>query len=167
MPLGETKRGGAAHRQAGESRFRNAERVHQRERIVKERVEGVAAGRRVSATMAALIVAQYAKAILQRRRLPVPHGERSRERIRKNKPRRALGAVDLVIDGDTVGFDFHSVSSIRQARHPGPASGGPKCKLYAGHPRLSGRTLKAWMAGTSPAMTRQWTSAAKTLPAKR
>src|SRR5262249_33465926 len=42
--------------------------------------------------------------------------------------------------------------SPRHARHAGPASGGPKCKLYARHPRLWRQKIKTWMAWTSPAM---------------
>ena len=43
------------------------------ERIIEERIEGVASGRRVRAAVAALVIAQHAKAILKRRRLLVPH----------------------------------------------------------------------------------------------
>jgi len=103
----EPKRGGAAHRQAGEGSFGNAERIHQRQRIVKQCIEGVAASRSFGFAMAALIVAQHAKATLQRRRLFVPHRQRGSERIGENEPRRPLRAVDLVIDGNPVRFDFH------------------------------------------------------------
>ena len=44
-------------------------------------------------------------------------------------------------------------SLIRHAQHSGPASPARARADCAGHPRLSFLALKAWMAGTSPAMT--------------
>src|SRR5262249_26300227 len=41
------------------------------------------------------------------------HRQIGHQRIRKNKPWRALGAVDLVIDADAVGFDLHGRSFHR------------------------------------------------------
>ena len=39
MALGKAKRGGAAHRQAGEMRLLDRERIEQAERIGKQRIE--------------------------------------------------------------------------------------------------------------------------------
>ena len=57
--LGQAERGGAAHRQAGKMRFVDSKRVHQRQRIVEQRVETIAPRRRIAAAVAALIVAQH------------------------------------------------------------------------------------------------------------
>ena len=62
-------------------RFVDSKRVHQRQRIVEQRVEGIAPRRRIAAAVAALIVAQHAKRIGQRRRLLVPHRQRGGQRI--------------------------------------------------------------------------------------
>ena len=111
MALGKPERGGAAHRQTGEVRLLDRQGVEQAERIGKQRVVGIAARRRVGAAVAALVVAQHAVRILQRRRLLVPHRQRGRERIGEDKARyvfwRGVRAVDLIIDGDAVRFDFH------------------------------------------------------------
>ena len=61
MALGEAERGGAAHGQAGEVRLLDRQRVHQTERIGKQRIERIAAGRHVGAAVAALVVAQHAE----------------------------------------------------------------------------------------------------------
>jgi len=61
MALGEAKRRGAAHGQAGEVRLPDRQRVHQTERVGKQGIERIAAGRHFGAAVAALVVAQDAE----------------------------------------------------------------------------------------------------------
>ena len=107
MTLGKSERGGAAHRQAGKMRLLDRQRVEKPQRVGKQRIVGIAPRRCVGRAVAALVVAQHAVGILQRRRLLIPHRQRGRERIGENQAWRIVRSVDLIIDGNAVGFDFH------------------------------------------------------------
>src|SRR6185437_6722832 len=65
MALGEAERGRAAHGEPGEMRLVDMQGIKQAEGVRQQRVERVAASRRVGAAMAALIVAQHAVGTLQ------------------------------------------------------------------------------------------------------
>src|SRR5262245_51850959 len=107
MGFRQAQRGGAAHGQACEMRLLDPERVHQRDGVVEQRGEAVAAGGRVGAAVPALIVAQHAVSLLERTRLLVPHRQIGGERVAEHEPGRALGPVHLVVDVDAVGLDLH------------------------------------------------------------
>ena len=60
MRLRQAERGRAAHRQAGEMRLLDRERVHQRDHVGQQHVEAVASGGRLGAAVPTLVVAQHA-----------------------------------------------------------------------------------------------------------
>src|SRR5262252_3935080 len=97
-------------------RLVDCERIHQRERVGDEQVEGVAAGRCVAGAVPALIVAQHAERTAELACLLIPHGQIGRERIAQDEPGRAFRTVELIIDGDAVRFDLHDEGSLQPAR---------------------------------------------------
>ena len=116
MLLRQAERGGAAHGQAGEMRFSYCERIHQRERIGDQQVEGVAAGRHLGRAVPALIVAQHAERAPKFACLRLPHRQLGRERVAQDQPGRAVGSVHLIIEGDAVGLDLHAHTFLQPAR---------------------------------------------------
>src|SRR5262245_2295449 len=107
MGFRQAERGGAAHGQPREMRLLDPEPVHQREGVVEQRREAVAAGGSVGAAVPALIVAQDAILLLELIRLLVPHRQIGGERVAEDEPGRALRPVHLVVDVDAVGLDLH------------------------------------------------------------
>lgn len=73
--------------------------------IVCQLFEGVGRGRGVRAAMPAGIEAQQPEIPTQRRDMVVPHGGVIGNAGDEGYPRRTLGAVDLDVDIDAVGFD--------------------------------------------------------------
>ena len=119
MALREAEPGGAAHREAGEMRALDRQRIEQGDRVRQQGVEAVAAGRRFGLAMAALVVAQDAERAPQFPGLLVPHAHVGRERIAEHEPGRALGAVDLIVERDAVCLHLHEhchIARVREAR---------------------------------------------------
>jgi hypothetical protein len=112
MALNEAHSGGATHRHAAPVRARDAERIHQGDHIAAYQIEGVAARGCFGFAVAALIVSQHAKLVLQRVSLRVPHVQIGGERIGEDQPRRTLRAADLIVERDPVGFDFHATFTL-------------------------------------------------------
>src|SRR5271155_2923810 len=74
--------------------------VEQGEYIARQLLDGVRTGRDRGVAVAASVVAQDTELLLERRRLRIPHGESSAERIRKNERGRAGGACKGVMDAN-------------------------------------------------------------------
>ena len=116
VQLGEAERGRAAHREAREVRAPNRERVEQPDGVGDERIEGIAASRRIGPAMAALIVAHHAVLRLERRRLLVPHGARGAERVGEDDARRPFGALDRAAHVDAVRLDAHGSTCVMETK---------------------------------------------------
>jgi hypothetical protein len=100
----------SSHGDAAEMRAFDRQRVHQRDHIVGQRRERVFPRGRVGAAVATLVITQDAEFVLQRRRLIVPHRQIGDQRIGEDDPRRAFRPVDLIVEADAVGVDFHEIT---------------------------------------------------------
>src|SRR5690606_38216229 len=123
--------------------LRNGEVVEQRDRIVDQHRKGIRPGRRPGPAMAALVVAQYAVAVLQQRRLLVPERQVVAQRMAEGDPGRAFLALHLAVEIDPVDPDLHG-SAPRNAPHRQPASyrASPGLSSAPGHHATLGRTAR-------------------------
>src|SRR5207248_3071426 len=94
----------------------DGKRIHQREHVGDEQVEGVAAAGRLAAAVPTLIVAQHAERTAQLARLLVPHGQIGRERVAQDEPGRALRTVELIVDADAVSLDIRDEDFLQPTR---------------------------------------------------
>src|SRR5256885_11865089 len=90
-------------------RAANFERVEQSYDVGDQGLEFVSARRGIRSAVTALVVTQDAELVLKRRGLVVPHRHAGHERVGEDQPGRAFAAVDLTIEADSVGFDFHGL----------------------------------------------------------
>jgi len=100
----------AAHREPHEVGLSNAEAVEEPLHVLRELLQSVGLRGRAGLPVAAGVVAQDAVAALERAHLLVPHREVAGERVAERHD-RAL-ALDLVVDVDTVGVEFHGPLSL-------------------------------------------------------